>query len=118
MENEQFLRIEDSGEYVAKNAKNSWQTIWNGTKRLSLNPWTCAAFGLNASLDVDWTVVDGKGSDFLRVYPLHEDYKRGYFERCFKCFYVVKEHSYTCYVRFYCAFDGVDIFELFNQYCK
>lgn len=118
LENEQFLRIEDSGEYVAKNAKNSWQTIWNGTKRLSLNPWTCAAFGLNASLDVDWTVVDGKGFGFLRVYPLHEDYKRGYFERCFKCFYVVKEHSYTCYVRFYCAFDGVDIFELFNQYCK
>ena len=97
--------------------RDSWETIWHETKRLSLNPWVGTEFSFYATLDINNTPWDAKGSTDVRVFPLRSAYEKGFVEWEFKCVYDNRQY-YTCHVRIYCAFDGVDIFELFNQYCK
>lgn len=117
---ESFFLIDDFEDYEVK-SRNSWQTLWNGTKRLSLNPWTCSEFAIEASLDLSLTPADAKGGDFCRIFPLRSDYTSGLKEWRFNCNYITlrgREQSYTCHVRIYCTFEGADIFDLFNQYRK
>lgn len=117
---EPFFVIDDFKDYGVK-LRNSWQTLWNGTKRLSLNPWTYTAFFLKGSLDLSGTPEDAKGDGAIRMYPLCQNYARGSIEGTFRCKYLTwggQEQFYACHVRIYCTFEGVDIFELFNKYRK
>ena len=117
---EPFFVIDDFKDYGVK-LRNSWQTLWNGTKRLSLNPWTYTAFFLKGSLDLSGTPEDAKGDGAIRMYPLCQNYTRGSIEGTFRCKYLTwggQEQFYACHVRIYCTFEGVDIFELFNKYRK
>ena len=113
-----FLRCDEYKDYVV-NERDTWQTLWEGTKRLSLSSWTHIGFYLGASLDLSGTPEDAKGDVFCTISPLRSRYKGGFLEMNFKCHYLTwggANQYYTCHVRIYCACEGADIFGLFDKY--